>query len=230
MKPAFCAFWLAIGSAAALCQAPPAAAPAPAPDASDPGFQFALPSGWEALPSPSDPAPPSSQAPQNIVPARGTGCIKVPLTAHSGDARSVLIEVVLPFACFGQIITQDQLPDLAAGAAEGLKQAFDISDAVESNYMLGTHRMWAQHAMASPKGADVKSQAKSKGQGKDQQGGQSASPFTFEIACGLLHKSAVCWAVAASDAAALSDFDHASVTLDADPPASLVPATVFPAK
>jgi hypothetical protein len=232
MKPALCAIGLAFLSLAAFAQAPAPGAPSATSDMPGLGFQYAPPSGWriEAAPSNSSPSsPPASSAPSAgssssspnaaghepaqsaAAPAakKGIACLEAPLTATYGDPRSVLVEVVLPFDCFGQTIGPDQLPAFTLGIAAGMKQSLDTSDAIESAYTLGTHRMWVQRSKGNEKGHPV-------------------APFTFEIACGLLRKAAVCWTVAANDAAALAAFENASVTLEDDPPTPLVPATVFP--
>lgn len=214
MKPALCALWLAVAGTTVLGQAPATSTPAQNPGPSDLGFQFVPPPGWQIVPTPQSPPATGPQPVPGATEKKGTACIQIPFTASYGDPRSVMVEVVLPFACYGQIITQDQLPDFASGTVEGMKQSLDISDSAEKTYTLGTHSVWAQRSTGNTKGAEVK--------------GQTGAPFTVEIACSLLHKSAVCWAVAASDSAALADFEHASVTLDSDPPAALVPASVFP--
>jgi hypothetical protein len=210
MKLALCALSLALPAVAALGQAPAGGPPEPKTAAGDLGFTFALPSGWQVVESPSHspaPSPPPGSAGNAVV--KGIACLKVPLTAQQGDPRSVLVEATLPFECFGQTIAPSQLPDFASGAVGEMKQSFDIDAPVESTYTLGTHPFWIQRAKGNTKG-------------------QIGTPYTFEIACGLLRKAAVCWMVAAAGEAALDAFEHAAVTLDGDPPTALVPASIFP--
>jgi hypothetical protein len=116
--------------------------------------------------------------------------------------------MALPFACYGQSLKPGDLANFGAGAAEGLKQTFDVTDPVQGNYTLGSHAVWIERAKGSPKG-------------------HPESPFSFEIACTLLAKGAACWMTMAADAASLQAFENAPVTLDGERSAALVPPSAF---
>jgi hypothetical protein len=90
-----------------------------------------------------------------------------------------------------------------------VKREFDTSNRVTGSYMLGAHTMWIERATGVPKG-------------------KSGLSYSIEIACSLLNKVAVCWMVMAADDASLATFDQAPVTLEADPPTALIPATALP--
>jgi hypothetical protein len=176
-------------------------------DDSDAGFKFSLPADWEFV------APPS--APKVTVPfpdamgaKKGDACVEVVFTAKHGTPASVVVVTALPFACYGQSMKPSDLGNFGAGAAEGMKQTFDVTDPVEGNYTLGSHAVWIERAKGTPKG-------------------HPANPFIFEIACTVLAKSAVCWMTMAADAASLQAFENAPVTLDGDSSAALVPASAF---
>jgi hypothetical protein len=206
------------GSVPLLAQTPapaPASAttatqPAPVPaqvDDSDVGFNYSLPADWEFV------APP--RAPRVTVPfpdamgtKKGDACVEVVLTAKHGTPASVVVVMALPFACYGQSLKSGDLANFGAGAAEGMKQTFDVSDPVQSNYTLGSNAVWIERAKGTPKG-------------------HPENPFTFEIACTLLAKGAVCWMTMAADAASLQAFENSPVMLDGESSAALVPASAF---
>jgi hypothetical protein len=120
----------------------------------------------------------------------------------------VVVVLALPFACYGQTITERDLANFGAGAAEGMKQSFEITEPVEATYSLGSHTLWIERAKGTPKH-------------------HSESQFTFEIACTVLTKGAACWMTMAADAASLETFEQSTVSLEGDAPAALVPATAF---
>lgn len=194
-------------------QAPASANNAPATHTySNPlGFSYVLPADWEAvdsraaLPEVKEKATLSGNAQTE---KKGVACTQPDLTARHGDPRSVIDEVVLPFNCSGQPLTPNDLPALGAGAAEGIKQNFAGGDPQVATYTLGTHRLWAERVQGALKG-------------------QPDMHFTIEISCALLSKAAVCWMAMAADPTSLAVFEQGAVTLDDDPPAALVPATVF---
>jgi len=107
-------------------------------------------------------------------------------------------------------MTASDLASFGAGAAEGMKQAFEITEPLEANYSLGSHTVWIERAKGTPKH-------------------RPENPFTFEIACTVLTKGAACWMTMAADAAALEAFEHGTVTLDGESAAALVPASTFAA-
>jgi hypothetical protein len=142
---------------------------------------------------------------------KGLACVQIALTARHGDPTSVLVEVALPFECFGQKMSEQDLPGFAQGASEGLKQSFDVGEPVYGSYSLGTHSMWIERTKGAPKG-------------------HPELAYTVEIACSLLKKAAVCWMAMAADETALRVFEHGAVTLDGESASDLVPASAFDKK
>jgi len=193
---------------AALTAQSAATAPAADPVAAL-GFSYRLPSDWTLVASKpqSQTATPPAVLPLQPAP-KGAACIRVPETARHGDPASVIVVVALPFDCFGQAMTADDLPGFGSGAADGLKQAFDLSAPVESSYSLGNHPFWAERAKGNPKG-------------------HNELQYTLEIVCGVLKKSAVCWMAMAADQASLRAFEQMSVSLDSDAATPLVPDAAF---
>jgi hypothetical protein len=102
------------------------------------------------------------------------------------------------------------LENFGAGAAEGMKQTFELADAVKSTYSLGRHSFWIERAKGTPEH-------------------HPENPFTFEIACTLLEKGAACWMTMATDEASLRAFEQGVVQLEDDTPATLVPPDAVPA-
>src|SRR5258708_6098380 len=142
---------------------------------------------------------------------KGIACVQIALTARHGDPRSVIVIVALPFDCFGQTMTEKDLPGFAEGASEGLKSSFDVAEPEYGAYSLGTHNMWIERAKGSPKG-------------------HPEVNYTVEIACSLLKKGAVCWMTMAADENALHTFENGAVMLDGDPFAALVAPVAFDKK
>jgi len=194
--------------------AAPAATPAPVAatqpaqvDDSDVGFDYSLPADWEFVAPP--PAPKVTVPfPDAIGAKKGDACVEVVLTAKHGTPASVVVVMALPFACYGQSLKPGDLANFGSGAAEGLKQTFDITNPVEGNYTLGSHAVWIERAKGTPKG-------------------HPENPFTFEIACAVLEKGAACWMIMAADWPHLRDFQRSPVTLDGDTFAELVPRHSF---
>ena len=189
----------------------PAAAPAatqpPQVEDSDVGFNYSLPADWEFV-APPPATTPSAPFPDVVTAKKGDACVEVVLTARHGTPASVVVVTALPFACYGQTMKPGDLANFGAGAAEGLKQTFDVTDPVEGNYTLGSHAIWIERAKGTPKGHPEK-------------------PFTFEIACTVLTKGAVCWMTMATDWPSLRAFQRAPVTLDGEISAELVPPHSF---
>ncbi|MGA9668891.1 MAG: hypothetical protein WBQ94_06760 [Terracidiphilus sp.] len=192
----------------------PASTPAPQTHSSEIGFTYSLPADWEVAE-----ATPSTQAAQQQAAGsastedakKGMACAQMVLTAHHGAPPSVVAVVALPFDCFGQQMTEKDLPSVAAGASEGLSKNFDISGPTYGAYSLGSHNIWIERATGSVIGhPEIKR--------------------TVETACTILKKGAVCWLTLAADDDALQTFEHSSVTLDGDTPTALVPATAFDKK
>jgi hypothetical protein len=205
----FTAF-LALSIAPLLAQAPPAA-PAAQVHSSDIGFSYSIPSDWTVLDmAPSLPVV-QAQATKNATSEeekKGIACAQVALTARHGDPASVIVVVTLPSACFGQQMTEKDLPGIASGASEGLKKTFDIAAPVYASYSLGTHSMWIERATGT-----VKDHPEAK--------------YTVETACSVLKKGVVCWMALAAGGDGLATFEQGAVTLDGEAPTPLVPADVF---
>ena len=186
-------------------------APAPQDIAAAVGFRYDLPQGWTILP-----AQPASQAvngepPQAAmteVQKKGTACIQVSLTAKHGDPASVIVIVGLPFDCYGQTMSGDDLAGFGSGVAEELNQTFDLSVPITASYRVDSHPFWIERAKGSPKGHPEVS-------------------YTVEITCSLLPKGGVCWMAMLADKASLQAFEQAPVALEGEPPAPLVPDTAF---
>ncbi len=142
---------------------------------------------------------------------KGINCIQMALTARHGDPASVVVAVGLPFDCFGQQMTEKDLPGFAQGAAEGLTKTFDITDPVYGGYSLGTHITWIERSQGALKG-------------------HPETVYTVETVCTILKKGAVCWMAMAADKDALQVFENGAVTLDGDAQPALVPANAFDKK
>lgn len=201
---------LVAGSAGLLAQAPVA----PVVHSSEYGFSYSLPSDWqvtEAQPTPPEIKEKQTQEATTEVEKKGIACLQVAMTARHGDPAAVIVSLALPFDCFGQSMSEKDLPGFAEGGSEGLKQSFDLSDPVHATYTLGSHSIWIERAKGTPKGHPEMS-------------------YTVEIACGLLKKAAVCWMTMAPDEATLHIFESAAVVLDGDAFPALVPATAFDPK
>jgi hypothetical protein len=178
------------------------------------GFAYSMPRDWEVVDSRASLPAAKEQAGQKASSdeeRKGLACVEIELTARHGQPASVVVEVALPFDCFGQQMSEKDLPGFATGASEGLKQSFDVSEPVFGTYTLGTHDLWIERAKGTPKG-------------------HPELPYTIEITCSLLKKAAVCWMAMAADDAALRTFEGGAVTLDGDAAAALVPATAFDKK
>jgi hypothetical protein len=202
--------------AAAVPAAPaaPAAAPATQTHSSAIGFSYSIPADWQVVDTkPSLPAV-QQQAVKDATTdeeKKGIACVEIPLTARHGTPASVIVAVALPFDCFGQTMTDKDLPGFAASASEGLKKSFELSEPVHGAYSLGTHSVWIERTSGSPIGhPEVK--------------------YTVETVCSVLKKGTVCWMAMTADADALETFEHGAVALDGEPPAALVPAEAFQKK
>jgi len=216
MNPRFLAILPILSCCALLAQAPSTSAPASTSEThtNDLGFSYALPSDWQVVDA--QPTLPlikqqQSQSAATDEEKKGIECVQIALTARHGTPASVIVAVELPFGCFGQQMSEKDLPGFAQGASEGIKKTFVISEPVYGAYMLGTHNIWIERA----KGVVI---------------GHPEAEYTIEIACGLIHKGAVCWMAMAKDDAALKTFEQGKVSLDGETPAALVPPTAFDKK
>ena len=175
------------------------------------GFSFTVPSDWDVMDTS---AVAKEQARQNAgteEDKKGLACVEIGLTARHGNPPSVMTEVALPFACYGQQMTEADLPGFASSASAGLAQNFDLGQPVYGLYQLGAHQFWVERVNATVKG-------------------QGALGYTVEIACSVSKKAAVCWMVMAANDSSLAVFEQMPVSLDGDPPAALVPQNAFEKK
>ena len=206
----FSAFFLMMMNAGA--QEPQQSVPAPTP--ADFGFEYHLPSGWDAIDAQSTlPEVKARQAAKAKTDdeKKEIACIQVPLSARKGQPPSILAAMALPFDCLGQIMTEKDLPGFAEGASEGPRAFFDFGEPTFGSYKLGDHSMWIERATGNPKG-------------------HPEMPYTLEIACSLLKRAAVCWMTVAGEEASLKQFEGNAATLDGDFFTELVPPTAFEKK
>ncbi len=198
----------------------PLAAQSPAPAAtgqtraSQLGFTYSLPANWEVV----DAAPMLPAARQQVEQGassedekKGAACSELPLTARHGTPPSVIVVVAMPFDCFGQSMSQQDLAGFGLGAAQGITQNFNVTDTAYGAYTLGSHNFWIERAKGSPKS-------------------NPSVQATIEIACSILKKAAVCWMAMAVDADGLRAFEDGAVTLEGEPATALVPADAFTKK
>ncbi|MGO9323358.1 MAG: hypothetical protein ACLP07_02255 [Terracidiphilus sp.] len=197
------------GSATPVPAAAPAAATAPAAEVhrDDIGFSYSLPSDWEFVVPPTAPKP-VVPYPMLASATKGDACVELAMTAKHGSPASAVVVMALPFSCYGQTMTASDLENFGEGAAQGMKQTFDVTGPMQTTYSLGSHTVWIERATGTPKNHVERS-------------------FTFEIACTVLEKGAVCWMTMAADAASLQAFKQGTVSLDGEAPAELVPADAF---
>ncbi|HVX57164.1 MAG TPA: hypothetical protein VHA37_05520, partial [Candidatus Saccharimonadales bacterium] len=123
----------------------------------------------------------------------------------------IVTEVALPFGCYGQKMTQADLPGFASSASAGLAQNFDLAEPVYGEYARGSQPFWIERVRGAVKG-------------------QPETAFTIEIACGMTQKAAVCWMTMAADEQALRVFERTAVSLDGEKAAELVPGNAFEKK
>ena len=199
----------ALGNPPAPATANPATPAAP-PEVKDTniGFSYSLPAGWQT--EASAPVKPDVPYPTVEAPKKGNACAQAELTARHGTPFSVVVVVALPFDCYGQSLTSQNMADFTAGASEGLKQTFEVTNTVMNNYALGSHTMWVERASGTVKG-------------------QPDSKYTLEVACTLMAKGAACWMTMAADATDLQAFEQEPVTLEGDTFDAIVPSNAFPA-
>ena len=175
------------------------------------GFVYRLPDNWRVLTA-KGPNPAQQQKeeekPSSPEVRRGIACLEVPITARHGDPPATVVVDALPLDCYGQTITSEDLAVFGAGAAEGLKETFDISTPAVATYNLAGHAMWIQRVQATTKG-------------------KSAPAYTLETVCTVLARAAVCWVVKTGDDATLKAFEQVPVTLDGARAPRLVPADVW---
>jgi hypothetical protein len=175
------------------------------------GFRYRLPEDWKLI-SPKAPSLEQQEKEEqktSVTEAKkGMLCLEVPLTARHGDPPTTVVIDALRFDCYGQTLKPSDLQEFGAGAAEGLKETFDITTPVEARYRLAGHDFWIERARGTPRG-------------------KAGPAYTLEVVCTLLSRAAVCWAARAADEAGLHTFEQVPVTLDGTASAVLVPANVF---
>ncbi len=186
----------------------------PAPSSEFLGFTYHVPAGWDAIDAQST----LPEVKKNQMAKAKTddekkeiACVQIPISARRGSPPSFLAAMALPFDCFGQILTEKDLPGFAEGSSEGPRAIFDFTDPVYSSYSMGKHSIWIERAKGNLKG-------------------HPEMGYTLEIACSLLKRAAVCWMTVAGDDEALKQFENTAVILDGDFFAELVPATAFDKK
>jgi len=213
MHPRYPVFLLVFACTSLVAQAPAGGPPATTP-APSVGFHYTLPPDWQVVDV--QPTLPLIKQQQSQVATsddekKGIECAQIVLTARHGTPASVIVAVELPFGCFGQQMSEKDLPGFAQGASEGIKRTFAISEPVYGAYTLGTHNIWIERAQGVVLG-------------------HPESHYTVEVVCGLLQNGAVCWMAMAADQAALQTFEQSKISLDGETPAALVPPTAFEKK
>src|SRR5271166_322012 len=134
---------------ASLLAQEPASVPGTQAHTSDIGFTYSIPSDWEVVDTSTTLPNVQQQVAKTATSEdekKGIACVQVALTARNGSPSSVIVVVALPFACFQQEMTDKDLPGFAAGASEGLKKTFDITDPIHGSYSLGAHSVWIERA------------------------------------------------------------------------------------
>jgi hypothetical protein len=175
------------------------------------GFSIAIPANWEVVNYSAEAKEEARQSAGSEDDRKGLGCAVMGLEAKHGAPASMIVEVALPFDCFGQTMQASDLPGFAAGASAGLQQNFDVGQPRFGTYARGTHSFWIERANATVKQ-------------------QPAAAYTIEIACTVAKKAAVCWMTMAADNFELAAFESSLVSVDGDAPEPLVPETAFDKK
>jgi hypothetical protein len=215
MNARWIALLLILGCTPLPAQAPAhPAQPAPRSYTNNLGFSYTFPADWDVVDMSATLPEARQQAQQSATTAaekQGAACIQIALSARHGNPPSSVVALVLPFACLGSVMTDKDIPGMAAGAVEGIQQNFDIAEPVYGSYALGSHTVWIERVKGSLKG-------------------NPQAQYTIETVCSLVKKGAVCWMAMAADDAALATFEHGMVTLDHEAPKALVPATALDTK
>lgn len=206
MKAAICILAL-ISGALAMAQTP-----ASRTYANPLGFSYSIPGDWEVLDSTASVADAKRKADATATSdaeKKSISCVEAGLTArHQG---SVIVEVVLPFDCYGSVLAESELAGFGGGVASGVQKSLTVSNPSTNIYALGTHRVWIERSKGTPKD-------------------DPSRQYTMELACTLLKKTAVCWMTLAADDSSLAVFEHGAVTLEDFGPVELVPVDAFTAK
>jgi hypothetical protein len=201
-----CAWMLVLAGGPVVAQSP-----TPNFDSDAYGFSYRLPPRWHiapeqsVLPAVKQSAEQSAKNPGQVL---SIACAQVVFSAQQGKPPSVIVVAAVPFTCYGHAMTAQNLPGFAAGVSDGLKQDFNITQPVYGSYALGTHNFWIERAVGMTNSVPP-------------------SAYTVETACTVLKKTAVCWLGLVNGATALRDFENSVVTLDGEPPLTLVPIDAF---
>jgi len=201
-----CAWILVLAGGQIMAQSP-----TPAFHSDAYGFTYRLPPRWHiapeqsVLPAVKQSAEQSAKNPGQVL---SIACAQVVFSAQQGKPPSVIVVAAVPFTCYGQAMTAQNLPGFAAGVSDGLKQDFNITQPVYGSYALGTHNFWIERAVGMTNSVPP-------------------SAYTVEMACTVLKKTAACWLGLVNEAAALRDFEDSVVSLDGEPPLMLVPVDAF---
>jgi hypothetical protein len=142
---------------------------------------------------------------------RTAECLQVGLTARHGNPASVLVMIGVPFECLGSTLKESDLAGFGLGVSTGMVRTFDMKDPVYGAYKWGSHGVWIERAIGSPKAHPEQS-------------------FTIDTVCTILAKGAMCWLGMAKDDEALQAFEKSLLSVDGGPPQALVPPDAFPAK
>lgn len=175
------------------------------------GFSYAIPTDWSVVDYSAEAKEEARQSAPSEDDKKGLECAVMGLQAKHGTPASMIVEVALPFDCFGQVMQASDLPGFASGASAGLEQNFDLGPPSFGTYARGTHSFWIERASATLKQ-------------------QPSASYTIEIACTVVKKAAVCWMTMAADDLALAAFERGLVSVEGDAPQALVPETAFDKK
>jgi len=171
------------------------------------GFSYSLPADWNLIDvQPSLPAI-RQQVGSEVTSTeekKGAECAQVPFLARRGDPPSVVEIVTMSFDCFGQKMTQNDLPGVGMGMAEGVKKSFNIVDPVYGAYTLGSHPIWIERASGNFLNSPDRK-------------------VEFEAVCAVLKSGVACWMAFLADDASLKAFEQGQVVLEDDTPVALVP-------
>jgi len=171
------------------------------------GFSYSLPADWNLIDvQPSLPAI-RQQVGSEVTSTeekKGAECAQVPFLARRGDPPSVVEIVTMGFDCFGQKMTQKDLPGVGMGMAEGVKKSFNIVDPVYGAYTLGSHPIWIERASGNFLNSPDRK-------------------VEFEAVCAVLKSGVACWMAFLADDASLKAFEQGQVVLEDDTPVALVP-------
>lgn len=139
---------------------------------------------------------------------RAAQCVQIGLMLKRGTPSSVIIALSLPWDCLGKSYKTSDLPAFGGGVAKGILRSYDAKEPVYGAYKLGAHDFWIERTV---------------GAGKDH----PENVRTLEIACVLLKKGALCMMGLLKDDVDLNAFESATLSIEGDAPAQLVPANVF---